>query len=225
MFKKTKLLVFVGPDGSGKTTIIENLRSKLVPRYDVEVNHIRFNKIPRVGDLKFFLSRLLRFKFEKRITKTVSNLHEPVEIYVYGPLFPLWKIMPLLCYEILDYVAAYFVLYKRKSKNLKSSVLMFDRYFYDFYTEKDWSNTPSWLMQLLCALAPEPDFIFFMKNTPEEINKRKNELSIDDIAFVNGRTIKLLGGKRNFFSLDTNNSPDEIAETILSIADLKITND
>ena len=216
MFKKTKLLVFVGPDGSGKTTIIENLRLKLAQTYDVEVNHIRFNNIPRAGNLKFFLTGLFRLKFKKRITKTVSNLNDPVERYVYGPKIPLWKIIPLLCYEILDYLLAYFVLYK-KSKN---SILIFDRYFYDFYTEKNWSNTPSWFMKLLCALAPEPDFIFFMKNSPEEINKRKNELSIDDIAFVNGRTVELLRNKKNFVSLDTNHSPDEIAQSILSIAAL-----
>ena len=212
MFKKTKLLVFIGPDGSGKTTVIENLRLKLSPKYHVEINHIRFNIIPRLGHLKAFLLGLLRFKISRLPVKTSSKLCAPVSRYTYGPNIPLWKIMPLLCYEIFDFILAHFYLYKRNNAN----IIMFDRYFYDYYTEKDWSNTPSWLMNWLCFFAPEPDHIFFMENTPEVINKRKNEISIDDIAFINSRITQLLGEKSNFVSIDTNQSPDEIVRFILT---------
>ena len=210
---KSTLLVFVGPDGSGKTTIIENLRLKLSPKYEVKINHIRFNIIPRAGHLKAFLLGLLRFKFSSFKMNSASKLGVSEGRYVYGPKFPFWKIMPLLCYEIFDFILAYFYLFKCNN----TRIILFDRYFYDYYTEKDWSNTPSWLMNFLCFFAPEPDWVFFMENTPEEINKRKNELSIDDIAFVNSRTTQLLGNKSNFVSIDTNQSPDEIAKFILTI--------
>ncbi len=213
MFNKRTLLVFVGPDGSGKTTIIENIRTKLSPKYKVEINHIRFNNIPRAGNLK----ALIRSIFKKGIippnTITKSYLTAPEKQYVYGPNFPLWKITLILTYEIFDYILGHFILFHSK----KDSIVVFDRYLYDYYTEKDWSNTPLWFMNFLLLLAPNPEYIFFMENTPQEINKRKNELSVKDIEIVNKRTRALLSRKTNFVPLDTNKSPDQLAEVVFSL--------
>lgn len=212
MFNKRTLLVFVGPDGSGKTTTIENISSKLSPKYEVEINHIRFNNIPRAGTLKALIWSIFKEGTVPPNPITKPYLAVPEKQYVYGPNLPLWKIALVLSYEIFDYILGYFILFHSK----KDSILVFDRYLYDYYTEKDWSNTPFWFMSFLCFFAPEPDYVFFMKNTPETINKRKNELSIDDIAFVNSRITELLGKKRNFVSIDTNQSPDEIVRFILT---------
>ena len=218
---KSKFMVFVGPDGSGKTTIIENLRSRLSSNYRVEVNHIRFNLIPRAGNLKAFIKALFKLKISNVNRKSESSLDPPTGRYIYGPDIPLWKIIFLLCYEVFDYVFGYFIVFGRG----RDSILMFDRYIYDYYTEKNWSNTPIWFMNILLLLVPKPDYIFFLKNDPIEINRRKNELSIDDIDIVNKRIITLLSDKDNFVTVDTNNSPDDMAQIILDLISKNNNND
>jgi thymidylate kinase len=213
MFNKSKLVVFVGPDGSGKTTIIENIKAKLSSKYKVKVNHIRFNNIPRAGNLKSFILSIFKGESRRLNYLTKSDLNTSSKHYVYGPKIPLFKIILLLSYEIFDYIFGYLSLYNSKN----DSIILFDRYLYDYYTEKDWSNTPLWLMNFFSSLAPGPEYIFFMENSPQEINKRKNELSIEDIDIVNKRTRELLARKVNFVPLNTNNSPDELAEIVFAL--------
>ena len=219
MFIKRTLIVFVGPDGSGKTTIIENLKTRLSPHYQVEVNHIRFNNIPRAGNLKAFIYSLFKLRIQPLPSRTKSNLSGSDGKYFYGPKFPLWKIIPLLTYEIFDYILGYFTIFRIAfiASSHQNTLILFDRYLSDFYTEKDWSNTPRWFINLLLLLAPSPDYIFFMKNSPEKIHSRKYELSISDINIVNNRTQSLLCNKTNFVPLDTNNSPDELVEIIMAM--------
>tara|TARA_B100000787_G_C16130155_1_gene266956 strand:+ start:94 stop:780 length:687 start_codon:yes stop_codon:yes gene_type:complete len=219
MFIKRTLLVFVGPDGSGKTTVIENLKTRLSPHCQIELNHIRFNNIPRAGNLKAFIFSLFNPRIQTLRSRTKSNLIGPDSKYIYGPKFPLWKIIPLLSYEIFDYILGYFTIFRIAftGSSHQNTLILFDRYLSDFYTEKDWSNTPRWFMNFLLLLAPSPDYIFFMKNSPEKIHSRKYELSIDDIDIVNNRIQSLLCKKTNFVSLDTNNSPDELVEIIMAM--------
>ncbi len=210
MFYRSKLLVFVGPDGSGKTTIIKKVSNRL-PDNNIQINHVRFNIIPRFGQFKAFILSLLRLKiitFKEPVISTVGGV---VKRYVYGKNIPRWKVFFLLFYELFDYVLGYVQLFSSDRKN----IIIFDRYVYDYYTEKDWSNTPLIVMKTIMLLIPKPDFIFYMFNDPVVINNRKNELSVNDIRIVSDRISNLLSDQDNFVVLETSDSPDCIADKVI----------
>ena len=208
---KNKLLVFVGPDGSGKTTTIHKIISRFPKNQEIRINHIRFNKIPRAGDLKKAILSILKLKLPKPNKASKSTLDSPDKLHIYGPYVVLWKIIIILSYEFIDYMLGYFEVFDTKNEK----IIIFDRYIYDYYTEKDWSNTPKWIMKLLMRLIPKPDYIFFMKNEAEIIHERKKELQIKDIEIINRRIISLLELENNFIQVDTNKDPEEIAENIM----------
>ena len=72
-------------------------------------------------------------------------------------------------------------------------------------------------MKFLMKIIPKPDYIFFMKNEPEVIHKRKKELVIEDIKIVNTRIKTLLEYENDFIRIDTNNTPEQITENIIRL--------
>jgi thymidylate kinase len=213
MIYKNKLLVFVGPDGSGKTTAINKIRASLSSTNQVQVNHIRFNHIPRAGQLKNFIVSLFKLEVTSIPKATVSEVDEPITQYIYPDNVPLFKILVLMCYEVFDYIIGYLTLYSRSN----NKIIVFDRYIYDYYTEKHWSNTPTSFMRILMKLAPKPDFIFFMHNEPMVINSRKNELSVEDIVLVSERIKTLLNKEENLVVIDTSKSINQITDEIIAL--------
>ena len=147
MFKvyKAKLIVFVSPDGGGKTTTINALEQKISKRYITTRSHIRFNILPRLGQLMF----RIRHPLHKQpvFVKSVSESGLPVKKHIYAANVSIWKILIVLAYETFDYFLGYFSLFSRSER----TVYIFDRYIYDYFTEKSkdahfqdiWLNTLS----------------------------------------------------------------------------------
>ncbi|MDB4110555.1 hypothetical protein N9564_01855 [Amylibacter sp.] len=216
MFKvyKAKLIVFVSPDGGGKTTTINVLEQKIAERYTITRSHIRFNILPRLGQLISRIRHPLR-KYPVYV-KSVSELGLPVKKHIYAANVSTWKILIVLAYETFDYVLGYFSLLSRNER----AVYIFDRYIYDYFTEKNWSATPKWLIRLLMNVIPTPHLVVVLKNDPVVIHARKAELSVEDIRYTQNRIDELLLGGYNVFEVSTCISAEEIAEKIIIRAGL-----
>lgn len=119
----------------------------------------------------------------------------------------------ILIYETIDYLLGLVALYRFNNQ----TIYIFDRYFYEYYTEVDWQNTPKILMKILMAFIPKPTCIFFMYNSPEVISQRKTELSVDEIAHINKRIELLLKNEKNFEVIKTNESAPRLSQKILEI--------
>lgn len=211
---KSKLIVLVGPDGSGKTTAIHELRNLISDSYTIHDRHIRFNNIPRFGHLLYRLKNPLSRK--PLYSPSQSTLNSELKTHSYGENIPIWKILIILGYDLFDYLIGYLSLIS-KSDN---SLFVFDRYIYDYYTERDWINTPRWLMRLIMILIPKPYLIVILKNDPVVIYDRKPELSISDITYTQDKIEELLGRDLNIIKLSTDRSPKEIAQSIVHQAEL-----
>ena len=205
---KTKVIVLVSPDGGGKTSAIHELRALISDRYHIHDRHIRFNNIPRIGYLLYKLKNPL--KGDAPFIPSTSNLGKEIKKHTYGEAIPLWKIVIILSYELLDYLLGYVSLITKRGNH----IFIFDRYIYDYYTERDWNNTPRWLMRLIMSIIPRPLLIINLKNDPEVIHKRKPELSVSDIAYTQDRIECLLQGDPNLIELCTVIPPKEIAKCI-----------
>jgi len=208
------LIVFVSPDGGGKTTTINEF-VKIIPKeYVVNNRHIRFHILPRLGHLIQWIKSPLSYK--RVFSKTESKISEPISRHIYGKNVPLWKIIIVLLYDVFDYLFGYFLLFRPKS----NQIYLFDRYIYDYYTERDWCNTPLIIMKTIMWIIPKPSLIVVLDNEPEVIYSRKPELDIKDIKYTQDKIDELLVNCNNVLIVSTDEAPPAIALKIFKMVGL-----
>ena len=212
---KAKLIVFVSPDGGGKTTAIYELRKLISDKYKINERHIRFNNIPRIGHLLYKLKH--PFHRKPVFVASKSSINIPIKKHIYEKDIPLWKVLIVLAYEVFDYLLGHLSLFS-KSNN---TIYIFDRYIYDYYTERDWKSNPRWLLRFIMILIPKPTLTVILRNDPEVIHKRKAELSVADIKYTQERIDELLIGDQNIVEISTVQSPKEIAKEIVQLVGLQ----
>lgn len=218
MFSRSKLIVFVGADGSGKSTQINVLDSKLSGQIEVDLRRVRFNVLPRLGELLQFWRHLYAKSTETREHAEGYSNSQDIEKYIYGPPLPRWKIFICLSYEILDFMCGQLEIRLGR----KEKIFIFDRYFYDYFSELDWAQNPKWFMKILMLFVPEPDYIIHLCNDAKVVRARKPELEEDEIAAVNERIFYLLCNKSNYHRINTTHSIAKTNEEICEVIGMQI---
>jgi thymidylate kinase len=152
-------IVFLGPDGVGKSSVINEFSSVLEvlclkPKYI----HLRPNIFWR----------------RSRPISTDSNPHIAKP---YGKLLSVLKLLVLAP----DYLFLYCYDYYHR---LRNNCLVFDRYYYDILVDplRFRYGGPKWILDVLVKLFWRPSLVVVLKATPTNIYNRKAELSIDEIA-------------------------------------------
>jgi thymidylate kinase len=208
MSRHTFLVVILGPDGAGKTTLAENL-----------LNSVTVSKL-------FVKQRYLHTKFP-----TLPPLHKvadkacPRKIHIFGTgsrvtprtLEPLSKIMSTgyVLYYGLSYCLGHIWLLKAASRN--GYFLVFDRYFYEYFVQQQFVNSPRGLLELLLKMIPVPDAVIFLHDLPETINKRKAELPVEIIREqLRSYELFLQDRKFNTVSIDTSKGVCKTYDTALT---------
>lgn len=160
-------IVFLGTDGSGKSTLIENIKPLLEEAFhnSVYYEHLRPNYFRNLSGLSGKIQAV----------GPVKNPHEKDSSGFAGSLARLG-------YYLLDYTLGYYLKIFPK-KAFKSCVWIFDRYYYDYYIDQRRSriNLPYWIVRLGQAFIPEPDLIFCLGADPGIIHSRKPELPLPEI--------------------------------------------
>jgi len=157
----------LGTDGSGKSTIIEGIRSPLEHALHTRMvyEHLRPNLLPS-------LARLLgRPELEGPVTDPHSSNPS-------GLASSLLRIT----YYSLDYIFGHWlkvfpVLVKRPT------IWVFDRYFYDYLIDPRRSrlSLPRWVVRVFSMLIPRPDIILCLGAEPGIMHGRKPEISIEEV--------------------------------------------
>lgn len=165
------VIAILGTDGSGKSTIINNITPILNEGFHngIIYNHLRPNAIPDLGII-------LGKKEKKENVKVVSNPHAEKQSGLIISLIR-WG------YYMIDYTFGYMkTVYP--TIHLKSKIFIFDRYYYDYYIDQKRSKTnlPKWIISLGELFLPKPDLILCLGGTPEKIYKRKPETSIEEVT-------------------------------------------
>lgn len=161
-------IAFLGTDGSGKTSIIENIKPFLSDSFhnSVYYEHMRPNKFPSIAKL---------FGKKEEFTETVSNPHGSSSSGFFGSL-ARWL------YYLLDYTFGFYLKVWSK-KSIKSCVWIFDRYYYDFLIDPKRARMklPKIIFKLGQFLIPEPDLILCLGSEGHVIHKRKPELTLEEV--------------------------------------------
>ena len=189
--KNNSLLVvaFMGVDGSGKSTIIKNLKSLLDKKYDnIIINHLKPNLF---GSNRLILSNYPHSK--------------PLR----SSLFSLLKIIHwLIIYKIF-----FFMLSKEKT-----NLILFDRYANDVMIDKRRYryNLSSKITEKILNYFPQPDMWVVLNAELNILRQRKKEVSIEELKRQTYEYMNFYKSKKNALLLDTTKSLDLNLKTIIN---------
>ncbi|MEM1268975.1 MAG: thymidylate kinase-like protein [Bacteroidota bacterium] len=147
-------IALYGPDGSGKSSVMRGLIDGVEPAFwNVETMHLR----PAV------------FERDGGDTPVTDPHGEP-------PRDVFTSVLKLV-YYVLDYIAGYLV--KVVPKLARATFVCFDRYYHDVDIDpmRYRYSGPSWLVNVLGRLVPQPDLYLFLDADTETVLARKKEVS------------------------------------------------
>ena len=193
-----------GPDGSGKTTVIDQVIGQLERIYgkgNIRYAHFRPTVLPRIAEVAKKARAL------DQIDEDYDRPHRANPSGFGGSLVRLG-------YYGLDYVVGY--LRSVRPILQRREVMLFDRYFYDMIADSFRSriSLPMPLLRMVGCLIPLPHYAFFIKVDPKEIYRRKQELTHERIVELNDRYGDL--ERRGWLvGIDNNGAPQHAADAII----------
>lgn len=170
-----------GTDGSGKTTIIDELPAKLGNTWPEEA-------------IRYFHGRPYVLEPSKQEKQGVRRgpCPEPHAQKPYGKL----KSFAKLTYCVFDYIIGWCgPIYWARAKG---RLIIFDRYYYDFYLDKlrYRFHLSDWVIRMMQTFVPKPDITFVLTGDAETIWVRKKEIPLEEVA----RQIRLLEHYQPWFA-------------------------
>lgn len=188
------MIAFEGTDGSGKSTIIDSLPDALKDEFEsIDYYHWRPGVI----------------KSEKNTTKKVVT--EPHAKKPYGRVKSFAKFM----FFNLDYTFGYF--FKVKKQKQSGHLVVFDRYYYDYYLDKiRYRLTISdKTLDFFRHFIPKPDITFLLIGDAQLLYERKKEISVKEIQEQIDRLIKNKSKFNNSVTIDVNHSIEKVVEDVV----------
>lgn len=153
-------IVFIGPDGCGKSSVIDAVISDFEPAFQKIVRfHLRPKSLPARGNSAV----------------PVTDPHgQPVR----GGAFSVAKML----YLFTDYWLGYFSAVR--ANTVRTRLVVFDRYFYDILVDpkRVLYGGPRWFPRLLSRLIPRPDLVILLNASPQILWSRKQEVSFEEVV-------------------------------------------
>lgn len=197
-------LAFVGPDGIGKSTIIEKLK---------EI------------DSEFLMKGSKSFYWRPNILPKLSNLlnKKNCELERYDDnglriidTTPKNKIISIFkyFYYLFDFILG--SLYIRYHLS-RGRLIFFDRYFHDLliYPQRFNLEIPKIILFFCIYLIKRPDIVILLELEPEKIVQRKKELSIDELKNQYLAYKLIINKYENLLLIDNSSSPNQVVCEIL----------
>jgi thymidylate kinase len=199
-------LVLIGPDGSGKSTTAELLLESKIEKLFQKKNyfHGHFHFLPELKKIASF--------FQIGGKKSPSNYKEHHGKFPEPFGFLRCIVYPL--YYGLNYFIGHILIKKIRARD---GLVIFDRYFYDYLIQRQFSRCPRLLLYTIAKIIPKPDMIIYLKNNPEEIYKRKPELPIEEIERQSKTCEDIASRFKNTVVIETSCNPEKVAEKIQRI--------
>lgn len=209
--KYAKTFAVLAPDGTGKTTFLNELLDQLsfyyVNDFDdhrFHVYHFRPEILPNLGAAG-----------EKAgVMKQDKDFTAPHRAKPANPLSSLVRISYYTC----DYIIGWMKCVRNDVHYDRYSV--FDRYSYDFIVDprRTKLDLPKAVRKFFVALTPQPKVVFVLTADPNVIYARKQELTLEEIArqVDEYRGLALENPKR-FIQLDAEKTPIEMARQAAEI--------
>lgn len=200
--KPGRLIAFVGPDGSGKTTIIKKLNDYLYPFFNsIRIFHIRYNILPELKTGYGFSS--MKGKIVSDLNKK-SNIKSSMHRRNIISIFASWFVV---LYYTFEFMLGNFIISKARRKN---QLILFDRYYYDFFIQPTMRDLIYPVRYILLTLVYKPDLIIHLNADPYVVYSRKQELDIEEINAQNNYILRLIKNIKNAHTINTTSKSTDI---------------
>ena len=182
-------VVILGPDGVGKSTTAV-LVNELLNAFGLTSSHLH------LGFRPVFLPQRQKFGLGEPKIKNKASVRDVLRY----------------CYHFLDYWLAYY--FRIRPRLVKKETIIAERYFYDYilHPSRKGPNVNKklawWTFRLFM---PKPTACVLLTNDPEEILKRRQELTKEEIVDVLRRGEDLGKTARRFTKIKTDKPPEEVA--------------
>lgn len=196
---------FTGPDGSGKTTVIDQILERLAPVFRTahKYYHFRPALFGNLGEVAHSAG------LKKEVDRDYSKPHRG------GKTGALSSFARLLYYS-LDYIVGYFV--KVKSVTRITRVVIFDRYYTDIICDSRRSRiylNYKFLYWFGKLFIPTLNYNILLTARSETILARKRELDEEGIRRINER-IDYLADKKGYKKILNEQTPEVAVAEILN---------
>lgn len=197
---------FTGPDGSGKTTVIDLMLEEFGEVFSQAhfYYHFRPTLFGNLGEVAHSAG------LKKEVDREYDKPHRG------GKTGTFSSFLRLLYYTI-DYIVGYFV--KVKSKTRITRLVIFDRYYTDIICDSRRSRiylSPKFLYRWGCLSIPSLDYNILLTASTETILTRKRELDREGIEMINQK-IDYLADKKGYYKVVNEGIPQEAVAKILRI--------
>lgn len=185
------LVVFLGSDGSGKSTIIKQVQNDLAPLFRrTKTYHLRPHFVRR-----------------KKGGAPVSHPHAQPPRNIIAS-----------CLKLLIYLADYSIGYcfEILPRKIRSTLILFDRYFFDVIIDPKRLRYggPRWIPVFLAKCIPAPDIIFYLDAPPEVLLSRKQEISVSEIERQRHAYLDLTHDLPNAYTIDASKPLPEVTDSV-----------
>ena len=193
---------FTGPDGVGKTTVIDKIILQLQNLYkNVPLFHFRPLLIGNLGEVAHNVG------LKKEVDREYTKPHRGHKVGVISSLLRL-------CYYTIDYILGYYKLVK--GKLFRRNIVIFDRYYTDVICDSRRSRiflNYKFLYWFGKVFIPRLDYNILLTARTETILGRKQELTREGIEMINDK-IDYLATKKGYKKVMNEGTAEEAVTEI-----------
>ena len=209
--KYAKTFSVMAPDGTGKTTFLDNLIESLNFYYvnnpkdnRFHVYHFRPGLLPNLGELG-----------EKAgIMEQDKDFENPHRSKPANPISSFLR----CSYYVLDYIVGWQKCVRNDVHYDRFSI--FDRYCYDIIVDplRTKLNLPKFIRKFLTFFIPKPKIVFYLEASPDVILSRKKELTREEIVSQTAEYKNIVKtNKKRFKTISAEKTVDEMVDEALKI--------
>lgn len=180
------VMAILGPDGSGKTTVINHVKKDIAPAFR-QIQQFHLFPIPQTGN---------------EITEK-----NPQGKKIRGVLLSFLKLLYLLYVYTKGHIM--YVL----PKKIRSTLTIYDRYYDDILVDplRYQNGTPKWMVKMIGTFIKEPDLWIVLDCPTDVIQARKAEVSPEETERQRFEYLNIAKTKRNCIVLNTNREINDIS--------------
>ena len=190
------VIAIMGPDGSGKSTVLEQLKKDVAPAFrKIKTYHL--------------------FPVENQNKGVNTDPHQQKPRGFVVSLFKLFYFLFLYNSGFLKLILP---------KKIRSTLIVFDRYYDDILIDpiRYRNGTSTFWIKLIGLFIPQPNLWFVLDAPAELIQQRKAEVPYSETERQRTAYKKFAEGKKNAFLIDTNRTVDDISKDICIILGKKL---